>query len=182
MNLRDWRRRLAWLGDTPSAIELSAAGDMLRASLHDAAMLGSTPRVEEAGALVGKTPWAPIEVLTWHHAEHVARYLLGAPLVRGANGLLDACAAFAVDRRFGRGRQNLVGVLGRFGRRDYGDTLGPLLADEQVYGHAVGALRRAEVADYGEQAALLFKLECALWVKIAAADYVDFCHRVQGRR
>ena len=175
MKLADLRRYLATLGDQPTQKMLGDAGEMLWGSLEEAAQCAAGPPGNTVGARTRNDPWESLEVLAWHHGEAVSRYLLGVPLVRGDNALLDVCARIALDGRFGRGRQNFVGVLGLFGGRSYGDELASLLPDTQVFGHVVGALRRAGLEAYAAEAIMHCPRGPALWVKIVLLDYVQFC-------
>ena len=176
--LGEWQDRLAALGNGPSHRELEDVGAWLTRRLRDLA------RTSGPGSLRAERadPWSRHEIDAWHYGERIGAFLRCAKSIRGRNPLLDACVAAIHEASLGRGRQNFVGALGLFGRRDYESDLLECVADPQLYGHAVAALRRAGAAGHDGHVLAHFSGHGPLWVRLVLTEYLIFCEQVARGR
>ena len=91
----------------------------------------------------GAPDWLGHETALWQASEDLRKFVQKRKDIRGKNILLDCFKELAEDQTLGKGRQNLVLILGQYGGPDYSEVLGKLLFDKDVYGHAIKALSRA---------------------------------------
>lgn len=127
----------------------------------------------------GAADWYGFETELWKISEALRSFYRMNRNLRGVNPLSDALARLAQDVNLGKGRQNLVIMLGEFGRGEYQSVLGRLLCDSEVYGHAIKALNRGRVKGYHEQIAKILESEKRGWIKAAARKYLSFSASVE---
>lgn len=89
------------------------------------------------------------------------------------NPLSDALAPLAENVSLGKGRQNIVLLLGEFGRGEYRAVLGKLLGDSDVYGHVIKALNRGRIEGYQKQIVEILESEKIGWIRDAARKYLS---------
>jgi hypothetical protein len=124
----------------------------------------------------GAPDWLTFETDLWRLSEELRHVFQRHRTIRGGNPLLDALARIAVDQRFGKGRQNIVLLLGEYGQNDYGHILGHLLTDPDVYGHAIKALTRAKIKGYADRVLNILQNEKNGWVRAAARKYLSLAN------
>jgi hypothetical protein len=123
----------------------------------------------------GAPDWMGYETSLWKLSEEIRQWLRKQKNLRGSSPLLDACSEIAVDVRFGKGRQNLVLMLGEFGNASYGTVLGTLLLDPEVCGHAVKALVKAKVPGFQSEVEHVLRTAKEPWIRSAAKKYLEVC-------
>lgn len=123
----------------------------------------------------GAPDWLGYESAIWELSEQVRRFLRKHKKLRGKNPILDQVACLAANKKYGKGRQNLVLLLGEYGQDSYGQTLGALLDDDDVYGHAIKALVRANIPGYSEKVSQVLAIEKTSWIKASAKKYLERC-------
>jgi len=121
--------------------------------------------------VAGAPDWKGYETGIWKLSEKVRALLKKRLDVRGKQPLLDVVAELAQTKRYGKGRQNLVLLLGEYGKEVYGDVLGRLLSDDEVYGHALKALQRARIGGFADRAREIAARERTGWIRTAARKY-----------
>lgn len=169
MPLEHWRSALLALGNAPSQDEWTHLGETLLQALVDCLPESLSERQESSEA------WLPHEIDTWVAAEAIRSSFVVRAIPTGPNGLLDACASIALDRRAGRGRTNMIGILGSLGGAAYEATFIALLADRPLFGHVLGALQDSGLTGYGDESILRYRGDEPSWVTHAVVDYVRFC-------
>ncbi len=169
MSLEHWKSALLALGNAPSLEEWTHLGETLLQALVDC-LPESLPDREQS-----PEAWLPHEIDTWVAAEAIRSCFVTRRIQPGPNGLLDACASIALDRRAGRGRTNMIGVLGSFGGAAYEATFIALLADRKLFGHVLGALQDSGLTAYADETILHYRGDEPSWVALVVADYVRFC-------
>jgi hypothetical protein len=91
--------------------------------------------------LDGAPDWLGYETQLWEISEDLRQHLRTRRRKRGRQPLMDAVAEIVADPAYGKGRQNFVLVLGRFGGPDYADLIARGLDHPDVCAHALHALR-----------------------------------------
>lgn len=127
----------------------------------------------EMSGIKSSADWCGYEMRLWELSECVRRYLQLNYGIRGRCDILDSIAHIIGDRRFGKGRQNFVLILGQYGGQEYADTIGELLNDQEVMGHAVKALARSKAPDYIERIKLILSESPVGWIRDAARKYLE---------
>lgn len=120
----------------------------------------------------GAPDWKGYETDLWRLSEELREFFRNNRKLRGKNAFLDAIVRIASDSRFGKGRQNFVLILGEFGKGEYGDVLGKLLSDVDVYGHALKGLIRGKTLGYERSVAAILEKEKLGWIRSAAKKYL----------
>lgn len=77
-----------------------------------------------------------------------------------------------MDRSLGKGRQSLIPLLADWGDGEFGETLGLLVADSEVRGHAIKALTKARIGGHREQVQKVAE-ETSGWIRQAAKKYLS---------
>jgi hypothetical protein len=85
--------------------------------------------------------WRRYESLVWALGEAFRRVMLRIRQLRGGERVFDQVRSLCFDRRFGKGRESFTMLLGRYGGETQIPALIKLLADPEICGHAVYALR-----------------------------------------
>ena len=123
----------------------------------------------------GAPDWLGYEQAVWHASEELRSQLRRNKKLRGDSALFHMCSQIAADRRFGKGRQNIVAIIGDFGDATHVSLLGTLLGDPEVYGHVIKALAKSRVAGFTDQVAKILEQEKTGWIKSAAKKYLERC-------
>jgi hypothetical protein len=122
---------------------------------------------------VGGAPdWMGFESEIWRLSESVRGFLKARRDLKGRNPFMETILALATDRRFKKGRQNLVLLVGEFGDISFAKTLSGDLDDADVSGHAVKALIKLKAAGYADEVGRALELASSAWVKKAAKSYL----------
>ena len=121
----------------------------------------------------GAPRWLGYEDDIWQLSEKVRQYLRSHKKLRGKNLILDEVERLVIEKRYGKGRQNFLLILGDYGRGAYGETLGALLDDPEVYGHATKALAKARIDGYRAKVESLLEKERVSWIRSAAKTYLE---------
>jgi len=121
----------------------------------------------------GAPDWLEHESLAWELSEPARSWLKAKRTPAERSCVLDAIARIVRDPRQAKGRQNFVLLLGEFGGAGYGETLGSLLGDPSVAGHAVKALIKSRTPGYAAQVRELLSEAKTAWVKTAARKYLS---------
>ncbi len=94
--------------------------------------------VEHRGA---KIFWRGYESLIWALGESFRHVMVRNRRLRRDARIFGAVQSVCLDRRFGKGRESFVLLLGQYGGPEQIPILIELLQDQEVCGHAVCALR-----------------------------------------
>lgn len=135
--------------------------------------LQATRRHVEMQGVRGAPDWLAFEMDLWQISEDLRRYLRRHSEIRGRNPILEALASISRDKRFGKARQNMVLILGEFGRGEFAELFGDLLADPEVYGHAIKALLKSRIFDYEVRVNAVLKSTQHGWIRKAAKKYLE---------
>ena len=92
---------------------------------------------------------------------------------RGRNAFMEAMAELASDRRFGKGRQSFVRIVGDFGGVSFGEMLKSLIADPDVDGQAVKAVTRIKLKGCDTLVKPLTEKPNPTWVRNVAKRYLE---------
>lgn len=164
------REYTAALLNTPclSFNEKDAARDFENLSYH---FLATGTHLSMQGVR-GAPDWYGFETAVWQLSEGMRKVLRKNKKVRGKSDLLETFARIATDKRFGKGRQPLVLMLGDFGRQMYSSIIAQLLEDEDVYGHAIKALLRDKAFEYSTQVTEIYESTKVGWIRATAKRYL----------
>jgi hypothetical protein len=94
--------------------------------------------------------WYRYESLVWELGEQFRRAMLRNRRLRRCERVFESARAVCADRRFGKGRESFIMLLGQYGGTPQIPALIDSLDDPEVCGHAVYALRllgASEAAD-----------------------------------
>jgi hypothetical protein len=128
------------------------------------------PPLPPSPELLGAPAWYPFETSAWTLGENIRQCLLQRPRLKSRATVLQAIAEVALCERLRRGRQPFVGLLGFRGAAQYASRLLPLLADEDVDGHALSVLLRMRAVGYQDEVRHLLVSDRA-WVRRIARRY-----------
>ncbi|MGZ5573330.1 MAG: HEAT repeat domain-containing protein, partial [Usitatibacter sp.] len=123
--------------------------------------------------VAGAPDWVGYEMALWKASERLRALLRARKELRGDTATVGACLSLIADRRFGKGRQNLVLLVGEFGTPKMASALGSLLDDPDVYGHAIKALSKLKAKGFGEPVKRVLDSERVAWIKTAARKYLE---------
>jgi len=170
MNLVDAKLQIAELG-------LKPAKEIDPAALADATKIVAehyleVRRVRSKRGVDGAPDWLGFETDIWQLSEEIREFLLSRRDLRGSNAFMDVIAEFACDRRYKKGRQNFILVLGSYGDGSYADELASQLNDTDVAGHVVEALTRMKATGYTEAVRNVLESTKYGWIKTAAKRYI----------
>ena len=88
----------------------------------------------------GAPDWYGFEMALWKLSERLRSVLSVRKDWRSGSEVLQAVLRLCRNQSYAKGRQNFVLMLGDFGGAGEAATLGDLLADTDVQGHAIKAL------------------------------------------
>lgn len=136
-----------------------------------AANLRETRKGLSMAGVDGAPDWLGFESALWKLSEKLRPLIASRKEWREGSAVLDALTSICVDRRNGKGRQNMVLMLGEFGGASTANVIGSLLNDSQVQGHAIKALIRLK--DPTNRAVVEQLLPTLTgWMKSAAKKYL----------
>lgn len=115
--------------------------------------------------------WAEHEHLSWALGESVRLAMKAHRSLRKDAGLWREIEAVARDRTVGKGREPFVMLLGQYGRAERPLVLFELLADPELVGHALYALRLRRVPGAEARATELLEHPRA-WIRAEARKYL----------
>jgi hypothetical protein len=95
--------------------------------------------------------WFRYESLIWALGESFRRIMLNFQPLRNRECVFEAVRGLCLDRRFGKGRESFIMLLGHYGGAAQIPTLVQLLDDPEVCGHAVYALRLLGASEASER-------------------------------
>jgi hypothetical protein len=112
------------------------------------------------------------ESLTWALGEQFRQIMLRLKPLRRNEHVFRAVRAVCRDRRFGKGRESFVMLLGHYGGPAQIPTLVELLDDPVVCGHALYSLRLLAAPEAATKARRFLKSE-KTWVRNEAHKYFE---------
>jgi hypothetical protein len=151
-------------------VEVGTVGKAFRDALVELVATGQAVSMEGVN---GAPDWYVFETECWNLSETIRKFLRRNRELRGQNELLDVFASVAADRRFGKGRQNLVLMLAEFGKDAYARVIGQLLSDNEVLGHAIKALIRGKIQGYSSEVSEILNRTKIGWIRSAAKKYLS---------
>lgn len=86
--------------------------------------------------------WYGYEYIIWNAGFQFLEPVLKKKDYRGKNILLDGVVSMSLNPKYGRGRQSLIMLIGKYGSVDYAPAIGRLLNDEEVLIQVIYALER----------------------------------------
>lgn len=119
----------------------------------------------------GAPDWLSFELKIWELGELLRLFLLKKKNWRGKNVILDAVEKVLKEKKYEKGRQTFALLLGDFGRGEYGETLGSVLDQADVYGHAIDSLRKAKIGNFIEEIKKISEIEKG-WIRNSAKKYL----------
>lgn len=96
----------------------------------------------------GAPDWRGFETALWKLSETLRPLMSARRDWRSGSDVLKAVVLLCKDPGYGKGRQNLVLILGQFGGASEATVLASLLDDPDVQGHAIKALARIKDLRY----------------------------------
>ena len=119
----------------------------------------------------GAPDWLSFELKIWELGELLRLFLLKRKNWRGKNVILDAVEKVLKEKKYGKGRQTFALLLGDFGKVEYGEALGSVLDQADVYGHAIDSLRKAKIGNFIEEIKKISEIEKG-WIRNSAKKYL----------
>ncbi len=153
----------------PGEIQEAALGEALKAVAYH---FRRTLTGVSMKGVRGAPDWLGYETSLWSVSEDLRKFLQKRKNLRGRNILFDCCEELARDSSLGKGRQNLVLLLGQYGGLSYSDILETLLSDEDVYGHAIKGIARAKIPGLENKVRAVLEEEKIGWIRNAARKYL----------
>jgi len=117
--------------------------------------------------------WTGYEVRLWELGSKFELYLRANKKIRGRNALSNAIGELVADKRFGKGREIFVMIIGNFGDASFAEVLKPLLADTDVDGHALDALTKLKIRGLDSLVEPLLAKGKQTWIRNAAKKYIQ---------
>jgi hypothetical protein len=119
----------------------------------------------------GPITWRQFEHVLWTLGEGFRQILKRQPKLRGHPTLFKHIAALCLDPSYRKGRESFTMLLGQYGGPLQARTLVSLLADAEVEGHALLALRTLK-APGGRETAKRLLVEGNTWKRTEAKKYL----------
>lgn len=88
----------------------------------------------------GAPDWYGYERIIWESGFKYIEPILKNKKYRGKNVLLDGMLSLCLQKKYGKGRQSLVMLVGKYGAIDYASSLANLMDDSDVSIHVISAL------------------------------------------
>lgn len=141
-------------------------------------VVGQIPRLAEvftASTVIAlrkeSITWYGYESITWALGEQFRQLMKSKPRLRKSAKIWNSIEALCADTRLGKGRESFTMLLGQYGGPQRVPVLMTLLADPEVQGHALYALRLLGSPDGVEVAEKLLGSGRA-WVRAEAKKYL----------
>jgi len=115
--------------------------------------------------------WSSFELKIWELGELLRLFLRKKKNWRGKNIILDAVENILKEKKYGKGRQTFALLLGDFGQGEYGESLGKVLDQADVYGHAIESLIKAKKGNFIEEIKKISEIEKG-WIRKSAKKYL----------
>jgi hypothetical protein len=122
--------------------------------------------------VAGGPDWLGCESATWQLSEKIRFFLKERRDLGKTGALMDAIETIIADRRYQKGRQNFVLIMGAYGSDRYVETLKELIDDPDVVGHVVNALIKLKVAGCDEAMTHIAQASEYAWIRTAAKTYL----------
>jgi hypothetical protein len=90
----------------------------------------------------GSPNWSGYESIIWDAGFEFLEPILKVKKYRGENALLDGISSMCTEKKYGKGRQSFVMLLGKYGTIKYAPVLANLIDDTEVAIHSIDALTR----------------------------------------
>lgn len=90
----------------------------------------------------GVPDWYGYESVIWDAGYALLEPILKVKKYRGENTLLDGISSMCTEKKYGKGRQYLVMLLGKYGSIKYSPVLSKLIDDPEVAIHSIEALTK----------------------------------------
>jgi len=121
----------------------------------------------------GAPDWTSLEGNIWRLGESLRQCLVKRKAWRSWSGLFEEITRISLDKRYGKGRESFVLLLGEFSGFSPRDLLIQLLDDPQVVSHAINALRQAKIGNAVEAVRAVLEREKRGRTRSAAKKYLD---------
>ncbi|MBI5534844.1 MAG: hypothetical protein HY898_19110 [Deltaproteobacteria bacterium] len=135
------------------------------------ASIAALPRAITAEGVDGAPPWFATEWSLWVLGESLNKLVKrrkGEPL----SPIIGVVSDTVRDRRFGKGRQTFVRILGGVDAEAHKELLMDLLDDPEVSGHAIKALRVGKVSGASERVREALRVARVGWIRTEAKKYL----------
>ncbi|POP45807.1 hypothetical protein CHU32_08325 [Superficieibacter electus] len=99
----------------------------------------------------GAPDWYGYEMIIWKSVFKYIEPILKMKKFRGKNELLDGMLSLCLRKEYGKGRQSLVMLIGKYGAIDYASSLARLIDDPEISIHVIGALTQLKDLSHFEQ-------------------------------
>ncbi|WP_223284253.1 hypothetical protein [Kosakonia sp. SMBL-WEM22] len=99
----------------------------------------------------GAPDWYGYERIIWESVFKYLEPILKIKKFRGKNELLDGMLSLCLKKEYGKGRQSLVMLIGKYGAIDYASSLARLIDDPEVSIHVIGALTQMKDLSHYEK-------------------------------
>jgi hypothetical protein len=169
LNIDTAAKVISLLGSTPEADVVDVATALRVLSENDFEVRKNV----SMGGIKGAPDWAGYETSLWTLGEHIRPWLKKRRDLRGRNALLDAINEIVVNPKFGKGRQNLILLLGDYGDKSYGMSIAGLLSDSDVLGHAIKALTKLGINGLDDVVSAIMRDTTHGWIRTASKKYLQ---------
>jgi hypothetical protein len=115
--------------------------------------------------------WLSFELKIWELGELLRLFIREKKDWRGKSVILDAVEKILKEKKYGKGRQTFALLLGDFGKGEYGEALGSVLDQADVYGHAIDSLLKAKIGNFIEEIKKISEIEKG-WIRKSAKKYL----------
>jgi hypothetical protein len=124
----------------------------------------------EMQGIKGAPNWLSFEMRIWELGECLRQSLKNRKKWLNSNDLLNVIMMICRNKKYGKGRQTFVMLLGEFNCEDASKLLGDLLNDPEVLGHSIKALTKLKDGGYVDKAGQIAEKETG-WIRAAAKNY-----------
>lgn len=99
----------------------------------------------------GAPDWYGYERIIWESGFQYIEPILKIKKFRGKNSLLDGMLSLCLEKKYGKGRQSLVTLIGKYGAIGYASSLAYLIDDPDISIQVIGALTQMkDLSQFGK--------------------------------
>lgn len=120
----------------------------------------------------GATDWYGYERIIWMSGFKYLEPILKVKKYRGKNILLDGILSLCFEEMYGKGRQSLIMLIGKYGTVEYASSLAHLIDDSDISIHVISALTKMKDFSQYEKIKLISEAKNATAERNYARKYV----------
>ncbi|WP_221770706.1 hypothetical protein [Listeria cossartiae] len=120
----------------------------------------------------GAPDWYGYERLIWDSGLTYIEPILKLKKCKDENALLDGLLSLCLESKYGKGRQSLVTLIGKYGAAVYVPSLVPLMDDPEVSIHVIDALTKLKDLSQYEKIKIIAEGKQATPERLYAKKYI----------